>query len=226
MEYWAVNSNGTCINAVDGTIATLDEIVGTSSSLYEERTAVNYINGTETMTLTSSPMVTMLYPDYGYISNVPAYVQASGYVCINTSILNVIAYWDNNGLPDLITGTILQARADIEACLVAAGGSGANASIPGAINSYATAHGNYYSDVWNIWYPEFFDLQFEINYGDPCLVGFTTYYGGGHMTTGVGYNIVSGVNYVIVHDNHVSYDVTIAFSEVDFIASISILDLY
>jgi hypothetical protein len=46
------------------------------------------------------------------------------------------------------------------------------------------------------------------------------------MTTGVGYNIVSGVNYVIVHDNHVSYDVTIAFSEVDFIASISILDLY
>lgn len=178
MEYWAVNSNGTCINAVDGTIATLDEIVGTSSSLYEERTAVNYINGTETMTLTSSPMVTMLYPDYGYISNVPAYVQASGYVCINTSILNVIAYWDNNGLPDLITGTILQARADIEACLVAAGGSGANASIPGAINSYATAHGNYYSDVWNIWYPEFFDLQFEINYGDPCLVGFPTYYGG------------------------------------------------
>ena len=96
---------------------------GTSSSLREERIRLT-INGTETMTLTSSPMVTMLYPDYGYISNVPAYVQASGYVCINTSILNVIAYWDNNGLPDLITGTILQARADIEACLVVAGGLG------------------------------------------------------------------------------------------------------
>lgn len=47
------------------------------------------------------------------------------------------------------------------------------------------------------------------------------------MTTGVGYNTIDGIDYAIVHDNHYNtpYDVVIAFSEVDFIASISILDL-
>lgn len=42
----------------------------------------------------------------------------------------------------------------------------------------------------------------------------------------MGYNTIDGVNYAIVHDNHSNtpYDVVIAFSEVDFIGSVSILD--
>lgn len=218
LNYWFSNSDGICINAMTGATTKVDSLI---LSANQKSVATNNIT-----TSNQSVGYVAQSPTFNYILNVPDYQQANGYLCINTAILNIIAYWDNNGLPNLITGTINQARTDIQSALVAAGGSGANASIPGAINSYATLHGGYYSDVWNLWNPEFWRLQFEIDYGDPCLVGFPTYYGGGHMTTGVGYNTIDGVNYAIVHDNHSNtpYDVVIAFSEVDFIGSVSILD--
>lgn len=157
LDFWAVGPNGICVNATNGTTANLFDIVGTSVSPFSERTVERYINGIEFVESSSGSVSITAYPTFNYILNVPDYQQSGGYYCINTSILNVIAYWDNNGLPDLITGTIDQARADIQAYLVAEeDGPGANSSIPGAISRYATAHGNYYSDVWNIWYPEFF----------------------------------------------------------------------
>ena len=37
---------------------------------------------------------------------------------------------------------------------------------------------------------------------------------------------IDGIDYAIVHDNHytTAYDVVIAFSEVDFVAGVSLLD--
>ena len=118
-------------------------------------------------------------------------------------------------------------RATIESYLVLNGGSGYNSSIPGAVSAYAIAHGNYDSLIDNIWNPEFFDLQFEISEGYPCLVGFPYYYGSGHMTTGVGYfSMPVGIDYCTVHDNHsdTPENVIISFSEVDFISAVAFFD--
>lgn len=165
---------------------------------------------------------------YGYIEGVPDYQQADGYLCINTSLLNVIRYWDLNGFSDLIPWwvTINATRSRIQTCLVNNGGSGSNSSIPGAVEEYVETYGNYAAVVDNMWYPEFFDLKFEINYGDPCLVGFPDFYTSPHMTTGVGYSIAGDTEYVIVHDNHsnTAEDVAIPFVEVDFISGIYIYD--
>lgn len=171
------------------------------------------------------------YPDNLMIENVPDYQQSNGYKCINTSILNVIAYKDSNGFPDLIadTVTISTVRSRIQSCLENNGGAGKNTSVQGAIEEYLSTYTNYDSYIEMMFSPTFHDLKFEIKYGDPCLVGFPTYYGNPHMTTGVGYKIssTSSIEYVIVHDNHstTGVNVTIPFAEVDYICGIQFIDL-
>ncbi len=199
----------------------------TESSSTTERQVYRYINGIKTQETERIRTTTTRSSSMNYILNVPDYQQTSTHLCMNTSMLNIIAYWDANGLPNLITGTIAQARADIEDAFAEAGGIGYNNHIADAVANYVTDHGDYYSDVWLIWNPTFDDYEFEIDYGDPCFAGFPQYYGGPHMTTGVGYQIIDDVEYVIVHDNHYTtpYDVVILFSEVDFVGSVSILDL-
>lgn len=103
------------------------------------------------------------------------------------------------------------------------GGVSDNDNIPLAVDMYASSKG-YTASATKIWYPSYFDFQFEIYYGDCPLIGFASVqYGGGHMTTGVGYAITgSGTQTITVYDNHVTYTRTYTFSttENDFVAAL------
>ena len=174
--------------------------------------------------------ITAIDPVKGYIEDVPMNVQTTSFPCIPTSLLNVIQYWDERDYPNLIS-TISAAKDDIKAALDAEGGHTKNASIPGAVSSYADDKG-YYGNAVNMSNPDFYDLKYEIHYKYPCLVGFPAgvfHSTLGHMTTGVGYEVLSGIEYVYVYDNY-SDDikeepVRRKFSECDFICGIEILDL-
>ncbi|MBQ4044303.1 MAG: hypothetical protein IJD06_09960 [Clostridia bacterium] len=232
MEYY-ITDNNSVINAVSG-----ESVSSLAFNLAMSDNAIQSLNSiTQTIAIASlNPAVaekenakniarnisSTIVPD-GYIYGVPSYLQSSPYVCINTSILNVIAYWDST-YSNLITGTDMQARQEIESCLSAYGGSDSQAAIPNAVALYVTNHG-YYSSVNPIINPSYFDLCFEIDYGDPCLIGIPAsagLYTTGHMTTGVGYVTINGCQYAIVHDNHVTSDVYIDYSYVDYLCAIQI----
>lgn len=232
LEYWIEAENQTYIDVLSGKSVSRSAFVSavssptlTSSAGQEAFESTTYSSAKAQAKAEFSAMsgTRDAVPD-GYITGVPAYVQSGQYLCINTSILNVIAYWDNTSLPNLITGTIDQAREEIQSCLTAAGGAGQQSSVPGAVASYATNHG-YYSSVVPMSSPRYFDLQFEINYNNPCLVGIPAssgLYTTAHMTTGVGYTTSAGSQYAIVHDNHSTSDVYILFSNVDYIGGIQL----
>ena len=122
------------------------------------------------------------------------------------------------------SGTSISSVASTIASLMSTQGSvTANANIPYAVVTYASSKG-YTAFVDNIWNPSYFDFQFEIYYGDCPLIGFASaVYGGGHMTTGVGYAITcNGTQTITVYDNHTTTAKTYTFSttENDFVAAL------
>ena len=167
------------------------------------------------------------YPDSYSISGVPNYRQSTGCLCVPTSMSNVLSYWDQNGRPDLVPSSQDSDREtyiknSIVAYLTAAGGTGSNDSIDPAFDSYVKDNGNYNYTGIGIWNPSFSDLKSEIyGFECPCLIGFPLIYGGGHMTTGVGYSCSSG-NKVLVHDNHSRVAVYQNWSDVDYMFSCTI----
>lgn len=173
------------------------------------------------------------YPDYSMISDVPYNRQTTACKCIPTSILNVMAYWDENGYDGLFP-SLSRARTEIVDAMCAAfnntGDQTENRCIPYAVETYADSKG-YYGNAVNMFLSagyDFFDLQYEIVHGYPCLAGFPR--GGpfreAHMTVGVGYEIGSdGTEYVYVNDNHGNHEDKYEFSELDFISGIEILDV-
>ena len=169
----------------------------------------------------------LYYPDYYSISGVPNYSQSSGCLCIPTAMSNILSYWDQNGRPNLVPSSQDSNREtyikdNIVAYLTAAGGTGQNSSIDPAFDAYIDDNGDYYYTGIGMWYPYYSDLKAEIyGYECPCLIGFPSIYGGGHMTTGVGYSCSYG-NKVIVHDNHSTSAVYQSWSDVDYMFSCSI----
>ena len=167
------------------------------------------------------------YPNYYSISGVPNYRQSPGCLCIPTSMSNVLSYWDQNGRPDLVPSSQDSSREtyiknNIVSYLTAAGGTGRNDSIDPAFESYIEDNGDYNYTGIEIWNPNYNDLKAEIyGFECPCLIGFPSIYGSGHMTTGVGYSCSSG-NKVIVHDNHSTEAVYQSWADVDFMFSCTI----
>ncbi len=169
------------------------------------------------------------YPDYYMISGVPDYQQSSGCLCIPTSMANILGYWDQNGRPDLVPSSQDSNREtyiknNIVAYLQEAGGTTNNNYIDPAFDSYITDNGAYRYVGVGIWNPDYADLKSEIyGFECPCMIGFPLVYGGGHMTTGVGYSCSSG-NMVIVHDNHSTTTTNVYqnWSDVDFMFSCTI----
>lgn len=168
------------------------------------------------------------YPNYYSISGVPNYSQSPpSCLCIPTSMSNVLSYWDQNGRPDLVPSSQDSNRetyikSNIVSYLTAAGGTGRNASIDPAFESYIEDNGNYNYTGIGIWNPNYNDLKAEIyGFECPCLIGFPLIYGSGHMTTGVGYSCSTG-DKVIVHDNHSAAAVYQSWADVDFMFSCTI----
>ncbi len=143
--------------------------------------------------------------DYAYsiIAGVPDYDWYIG--CIPTAIGNVIGYWDSHGYPNLMTGTSSSMISEVANYMP---NYQANSFIPTGVHSYCHKAGRYPNNftATNIWNPSYSNYIYQINAGQPTLVGFgggtSDPYGGGHMTAGVGYLIYYPLSqkYVIVHD--------------------------
>lgn len=131
--------------------------------------------------------------------------------CIPTAIGNVIGYWDTHGYPNLISSskTIYNAISEVNGNLIAAcGNNTSNSAIPAATQAYCRASGRYPNNftVTNMWNPSYSSFKSQISSGNPALVGFASgnsYYGGAHMTAGMGYyydDAFPNEKYIYVHD--------------------------
>ncbi|MBP3393854.1 MAG: hypothetical protein J6M38_05000, partial [Lentisphaeria bacterium] len=154
-------------------------------------------------------------PDEGELSGVGFYTQSqTKQLCIPSSITNAFAYYRNT----LRYTALWASNASISSVAAAIAGymvsPTSNAYIETAVTSYASSKGyEAFCDI--ISNPSYYDYKFEIYYGDCPLIGFKEKeYGGGHMTTGVGYYLdENGQQKIIVSDNHSSSPVEYIFSE-------------
>ena len=165
------------------------------------------------------------YPSSDYIINVPDNNITSTYGDLNTSMYNILKYWDENGFIDLVSNEA-SARSSIETCLNNNGGV-YRIAFANAMDEYVGAcNSNYIPASYCNFSPVFDDLRFEITrYYSPCVLGISLNYA--HLTynvTGVGYKIISNVNYAIIHDccSSTAYDIYLEFSHVEFLGGFSI----